>query len=114
MPWVRKRRAEPAAPAQRFRRQAQNGERQEFLLRRRRIRGENCGDRGVWLARDLLIVCTWCVQNLSRAGGVASIAGIVTPSGPIWFHPPLGNGIGAWGLPSRTGDSALGKLRSAL
>jgi len=50
------------------------------------------------------------------AGGqVASIAVIVTPSGPIWFHAPLGGTeLGHRGLPSRTGDSGLGKLRSAL
>jgi hypothetical protein len=36
------------------------------------------------------------VQNLLRADGAARIAGIVTLSGAIWFHPPTGTELGNW------------------
>src|SRR5205814_62515 len=114
MPWVRKRRAALAAFVQTLLRQDRNGERREFLPRRQRIRGENCGDRGVWLAQDLL--CVHLLRAKFVAGGqVVSIAVIVTPSRPIWFHAPLGGTeLGDRGLPFRTGGSGLGELRSAL
>src|SRR5216683_1229003 len=66
MPWAGKQRAEPAGLGQEPQRWDQNGERRGCRLRRRRKRGENCGDLGAWLAQNLLVAGENCSGRARR------------------------------------------------